>query len=265
MLLLLLSLVPPLSPLPPPLLLQVPSKEVYIVGHSLGAAMGSIAALRMTTILPRGIAGVFMFAAPRAGNAAWAAAYNKALMHKTIRYSNHMDFAVRVPAAQQSCSLGPMSLRAETGQFDYAHVGRAVLMCPEHDTGLTQFRISAEGSEVLDCFGPKDVDATAATHQLGSYFDAWRRGFYKYAGHNMANDLRVRAVLCQGCTVSTARYRMEQLRCPARAGGPVTCTVDATCSSDAAFGAALAVGDITAVRQGNTCQAYMCQPPSTRG
>jgi hypothetical protein len=208
-----------------------------------------------------------MYAAPRAGNAAWAAAYNKALLHKTIRFSNHMDFAVRVPQQQQSCALGSYSLRAETGQFNYAHVGRAVLMCPVRETGLTEFRISPQGSEVLDCFGPNVVDATAATHQLGSYFDAWRRGYYKHAGDTLAGDLRVRAVLCHGCAVNTARYRMEQLRCPARAGGPVTCAVDATCSSDTAFGVSLAVGNISAVRQGSahTCQAYMCQPPSTRG
>lgn len=254
-----------LLPLPQLLLLQVPSKEVYVVGHSLGAAMGSVAALRMNAVLPRGVSGVFMFAAPRAGNAAWATAYNKALLRKTIRFSHHTDFAVRVPAAQQSCALGGLSLRAETGLFDYAHVGQAVLMCPDRWTGLTEFRIWPQGSDELDCFDASDVDATAATHQLGSYFDAWRR--HKELVGTLSSDLRVQAVLCQGCTVNTARFKNEQLRCPARAGGPVTCTVDASCSSDVAFGAALAVGNISAVRQAGstTCQAYMCQQPSTRG
>lgn len=231
------------------------------MGHSLGAAMGSIAALRLNSLLPHGVSGVFMFAAPRAGNSAWADAYNRALLHKTLRFSNHKDFAVRVPSALQSCSLGSMSLRAETGRFDYAHVGRAVLMCPEHDTGLTQFRISPRGSDSLDCFGSDEVDATGATHQLGSYFDAWRRGHLKHRGSNLAEDVRVKAVLCHGCTVHTARYRMEQVRDPARTGGPVTCTVDASCASDAAFGAALTVGSDAGVRSGNAtvCLAYMCQ------
>jgi len=246
----------------PTAILQVPSKEVYVVGHSLGAAMGSIAALRMNAVLPRGVAGAFLFAAPRAGNAAWAAAYNKQLQHKTVRYSNYLDFAVRVPATQQSCSLGSMSLGAETGWFEYAHVGRSVLMCPEKDTGLTQFRIAPQGSEGLDCFGNDEVDATAATHQLGSYFDAWRRGHVKYAGATHADDIRVRAVLCQGCVPHTgARFRMEQFRCPARAGGPVTCTVDATCTNDVAFAASLSVGNITAARLFSnltSCNAHMC-------
>lgn len=142
------------------LLPQVPSKEVYIVGHSLGAAMGSIAALRLNSMLPQGVAGAWLYAAPRAGNAAWAAAFNRLLQHKTIRFSNYLDFAVRVPAASQSCSIGSMSLQADTGRFDYAHVGRAVLMCPEKDTGLTQFRVSPYGTETLDCFGADEVDAT---------------------------------------------------------------------------------------------------------
>lgn len=222
--------------------------------------MGSIAALRLNALLPNGVAGVWLFAAPRAGNVQWAAAYNKALLHKTLRFSNYMDFAVRVPAALQSCSMGSMSLGAETGRFDYSHVGRAVLMCPDKNTGLTQFRVSPRGTDNLDCFGSDDPDATAATHQLGSYFDAYRRGYLNHAGSNLANDLRVRAVLCQGCTVSTLRYKMEQVRTPARAGGPVTCTVDATCSSAAAFAASLSVGSITPASYDNstTCQAFMC-------
>lgn len=100
-----------------------------------------------------------------------------------------------------------------------------------------------------------------ATHLLGSYFDAWRRGHYKYTGQHMANGLHVKAVMCDGCTVKTARFRMEQIRSPVRAGGPVTCTVDAACKSDAAFNAAVEVGNITAARffsNMTSCSAFMC-------
>lgn len=171
-----------------------------------------------------------------------------------------MDFAVRVPAVMQSCSLGSYSLQAETGRFDYTHVGQGILMCPDLSTGLTQFRVSPMGTDSLDCFGANDVDATAATHQLGSYFDAWRRGYVNHAGLSLADDPRVQAVLCEGCTVHTARFRMQQVRNPARPGGPVTCTVDATCSSPKAYTASLSVENITAPQLGNvtTCQAFMC-------
>lgn len=243
---------------------QVPSKEVWVVGHSLGAAMGSIAAMRLNALLPHGVAGVFMYGSPRSGNSAWASAYNRVLLHKTIRFSNYLDFAVRVPMPMQSCSLGSLSLNAATGRFGYSHVGRAVLMCPERDSGLTQFSVSPQGSDNLDCLGSDEVDATGATHQMGSYFDAWRRGHLKLKGTDLASDVRVQAVLCQGCTVHTARFKMEQVRDPARAGGPVTCAVDASCSSHAAFAAALSVGNITAPRADNTtvCKLYMCQTPA---
>ena len=52
---------------------QVPSGEVYVVGHSLGAAVASIAALRLNAVLgaaqgSRGtVAGVWLIASPRPG------------------------------------------------------------------------------------------------------------------------------------------------------------------------------------------------------
>jgi pimeloyl-ACP methyl ester carboxylesterase len=51
---------------------QVPSGEVYVVGHSLGAAVASIAALRLHTVLAAArangqVAGVWLLASPRPG------------------------------------------------------------------------------------------------------------------------------------------------------------------------------------------------------
>jgi hypothetical protein len=51
---------------------QVPSGEVYVVGHSLGAAVASIAALRLHVVLGSGpvrgqVSGVWLIASPRPG------------------------------------------------------------------------------------------------------------------------------------------------------------------------------------------------------
>jgi thioesterase domain-containing protein len=51
---------------------QVPSGEVYVVGHSLGAAVASIAALRLHAVLGAGkgkgqVSGVWLIASPRPG------------------------------------------------------------------------------------------------------------------------------------------------------------------------------------------------------
>ncbi|WIA16164.1 hypothetical protein OEZ85_012879 [Tetradesmus obliquus] len=257
---------------------QVPSGEVYVVGHSLGAAVASIAALRLNAVLgaaqgSRGtVAGVWLIASPRPGNAAFSQAYNSILMSRTLRMSNNQDFASRMPYPVQDCNIdniaaGPAalfnlnSLFASTARFEFAHVGRAVLMCPDPRTGLTDFRMFPRGSEVVDCTATADeVDASGATHQLGSYFDAWRRGYAASRGSNLATDPRVQSVLCNACA-QRAETVLEQLAVPARPGGPVTCGADASCSVQRAFAAATALGNELVSpfgRGGSSCVGFVC-------
>ncbi|KAF6262704.1 Alpha/Beta hydrolase protein [Scenedesmus sp. NREL 46B-D3] len=150
---------------------QAPGSRIYVLGHSLGAAIASIAALR----LQRGgvlagaadVAGVWLLAAPRAGNAAWRDAYNAALLTRTLRMSTFRDFAVRVPLQTQECSAGGLAAIV-TPWSRYAHVGRSLLMCPAPSGGLVRWTVSARGSEVLDCGSIADApDLTGATHMLG--------------------------------------------------------------------------------------------------
>ncbi|KAF8055733.1 cation/proton exchanger 4 [Scenedesmus sp. PABB004] len=246
------------------LLADVPGGEVHVVGHSLGAATAAIAALRLRALLAGGrgrVAGVWLFAAPRSGNAAWAATYDAALRPATLRFANYQDFAVRVPARDQACSRGGSSLSAETQRFDFAHVGRQLLMCPDPVSGLTRWSLAPGGSEDVDCGGGAGVDASGATHQLGSYFDAWRRGHLAARGSDLAGDPRVAAVLCEACALRAAT-RLEQIAAPARPGGPVTCALDASCTVRRAFDAATAVGrGIYATAWSaapTTCRAFMC-------
>jgi hypothetical protein len=190
-------------------------------------------------------------AAAAAGNPAFSQAYNRALLSRTLRMTNTQGFAVRLPAPVMECSTTYQStvptmffgaLMASTARFVFAHVGRAVLMCPEPRSGLTEWRMFPQGSEVVDCCsGSDEVDASGATHQLGSYFDAWRRGYLASKGTNLANDTRVMSVLCRSCTQRMETI-LEQIAVPARPGGPVTCGADASCSVQAAFAAATAVG-----------------------
>ncbi|KAF6266166.1 Alpha/Beta hydrolase protein [Scenedesmus sp. NREL 46B-D3] len=255
---------------------QVPSGEVYLVGHSLGAAVASIAALRLRAVLAAGrakgkVSGVWLFASPRPGNAAFAQAYNSALLSRTLRMTNTQDFAARLPYPVQACSINNQpsqpafidfnALFATTARFTFAHVGRAVLMCPEPRSGLTYLHVYPQGSEVVDCgSGSDEVDASGATHQLGSYLDAWRRGYVARKGSNLANDPRLLSVLCWSCTHRTETV-LEQIAVPARAGGPVTCAADASCSMQRAFAAATAVGNELVApfsRGTSTCVGFVC-------
>lgn len=241
----------------------MPNGKIYIAGHSLGAALASIAALRLTATLPSTseVAGVWLYGSPRVGNPTWKAMYNAMLMKKTLRMTNNLDFAARVPKQQQACSSsgGIFNLLAPAGQYAYAHVGRSLLMCPAKN-GLSVWVVSGMGSEVVDCPGlTQESDGSGATHLLGSYFDAWRRGYYASAGNNLANDPRVTAVLCEQCTMRRGT-RLTQIAVPARAGGPVACSVDASCTSQEAWNAATSVQQTYTVKFGglSVCNGYIC-------
>jgi pimeloyl-ACP methyl ester carboxylesterase len=84
---------------------EVPTGKVYVVGHSLGAALASIAALRLSRTLPAPaeVAGVWLLAAPRAGNPTWKQIYNAVLLKKTLRISNFLDIAAGLPKPLEAC------------------------------------------------------------------------------------------------------------------------------------------------------------------
>jgi hypothetical protein len=145
------------------------------------------------------VAGVWLIAAPRSGNAAWRDAYNAALLSRTLRISTFRDFAARLPQLTQDCSAGGLAA-ALTERGQYAHVGRSLLMCPAPSGGLVQWTVHGSGSETLDCGSSKDgPDTSGATHILGAYFDAWRRGYLASKGSDLASDARTAAVLCAEC------------------------------------------------------------------
>lgn len=255
------------------------ANEVLLVGHSLGAATAAVAALRLHSLLGASglglggsarvrIAGAWLIASPRAGNVAWAAAYDAALGRATLRFTTWQDFAAQMPQPSQLCSVGGSSLNADTARFEYAHVGRSLLMCPDSN-GLVQWRVAeanarAPGGGTASCGVQRgaELDASTATHMLGTYVDAWRRGFVANGGSDLGRDVHVRAVMCEACVVRGATS-VEQLASPARPGGPVSCFVDASCSSKQAFTAATALnGGLTAAYSARaTCQGFICTSP----
>jgi hypothetical protein len=242
---------------------QAPGAKIYLAGHSLGAALAAIAALRLTALpMTNEIGGVWLFGSPRVGNPTWKAMYNAVLLQKTLRMSNHLDFATRVPRQQQACSTngGILNLLGPTTKFAYAHVGRSLLLCPASD-GLSTWTVHGLGSEVVDCPGKdsNEADGTGATHLLGAYFDAWRRGYTQSTGKTLADDPRVAAVLCDQCTIRRGT-KLHQIAVPARAGGPVTCGIDASCANQAAWQAATSVQQAYTVKFGgmSVCKGYIC-------
>jgi hypothetical protein len=222
--------------------------------------MAAIGALRshhrwQTTGSPNQVAGVWLFGCPRIGNAGWQTLYNSQLLTRTLRVSNYADFAARLPLPVQICPLTNASTT-----FSFYHIGRSLVLCPNPSTGLVDAVLEPRGSERLDCGILADVpDLSVRTHWLGSYLDAWRRHYAQATGMNLADDVRLRSVMCADCSLSFLNIA-KQINVPARAGGPVTCAVHANCNNRRAWDAAALV-DGTYMKSYNplsVCMQYIC-------
>jgi hypothetical protein len=89
------------------------SRSVWFCGHSLGAALATLAAVRY-----RSARGVCTFGCPRVGDPAFAAAFDHQLAGKTLRYVNDHDVVTHVPP--------PMLLR-----WLYKHVDVRRFIAPD--------------------------------------------------------------------------------------------------------------------------------------
>lgn len=78
--------------LEPKLTTLAAGRKVWFCGHSLGAALATLAADRFAATR-----GVCTFGCPRVGDATFAAAFNTRLANKALRYVNHHDVVTHVP------------------------------------------------------------------------------------------------------------------------------------------------------------------------
>ena len=69
-------------------------KPVWFTGHSLGAALATLAAMRGGVSAPQGL---YTFGSPRVGNAAFARAFTRAFPHPCFRFVHGSDIVTAVP------------------------------------------------------------------------------------------------------------------------------------------------------------------------
>ncbi|MBC7776455.1 MAG: lipase family protein [Phycisphaerae bacterium] len=72
------------------------NKKIFICGHSLGAALGQLAAHRFA-LKAYQVAGVYVFGSPRVGNQEFKRAYNELLEAQTYLHINHEDIVPQIP------------------------------------------------------------------------------------------------------------------------------------------------------------------------
>ena len=73
-------------------------KDIYITGHSYGAALAVLCALDLQYNFPDRYFEVVTFGCPRIGNKHFAKSYNRRLV-KTIRFENGNDLVTKIPPA----------------------------------------------------------------------------------------------------------------------------------------------------------------------
>ena len=103
------------------------TKQVYVTGHSLGGAMAAISAWLLQATYGIKIAQVMTFAAPKPGDGAFQAAYQKVFTNH-VRYENYDDVVPLLPPADDFIKLaaaipvlGELFKQAEN--WDYQPVG----------------------------------------------------------------------------------------------------------------------------------------------
>ena len=93
------------------------AETLWVTGHSLGAALATLATSELVLDMDRPVRGLYTFGCPRAGNKEFARAFNQEFKERAFRYVNNNDLVTRIPPR----ALG------------YAHVGNMNYFTTEGD------------------------------------------------------------------------------------------------------------------------------------
>jgi triacylglycerol lipase len=99
-------------------------RSVWVTGHSLGAALATLAGDRLDQV-----AGIYTFGAPRVGDPAFARGFNQRHAGRSFRFVNNADVVTTVPAARL-LDLQFAHVDREIHIDEHGHVGDAPLAGP---------------------------------------------------------------------------------------------------------------------------------------
>ncbi|NJR39385.1 MAG: lipase family protein [Leptolyngbyaceae cyanobacterium CSU_1_4] len=75
--------------------LRTQNQTLFITGHSLGAALATLAAAKFAA-LGQAVRGLYTFGSPRVGCPEFASVFNQAFQNRAFRFVNHNDVVTRV-------------------------------------------------------------------------------------------------------------------------------------------------------------------------
>ncbi len=114
-------------------------RDLWITGHSLGAALATLLAASLDGPGPR-IQGVYLFGSPRVGDDPFVQAYNRRYARITYRISNTSDVVTSVPL--------PVPMFGSWGGY-FSHVDTPVEFTRQEDNVLRNHRMETYREEVF--------------------------------------------------------------------------------------------------------------------
>jgi hypothetical protein len=159
---------------------QAAGKPLIVTGHSLGAALASLAAKRIRDEGLADIASVYTFGMPRTGGERFAREYGTALEQRSFRLVHGDDIVPAVPPAGFRVQL-PYGWEFPVG-IQFRHVGCLVRSGPDKTFAQSQptwpsnepFLVATAASAVVNAIGTALATGLPPQAQPG-----WRGRFYR--------------------------------------------------------------------------------------
>jgi triacylglycerol lipase len=149
--------------------------RVHLTGHSLGAALATLAALHLEArpTSAGSVATVHTFGSPRVGDPTFAASFERSLRGRVWRFVNNEDIVTRIPPPKLHLEIAGKGL-----DFDYEHVGEMKFIDAQgHIMGDVSFmfRLLNFTTNALGDFR-EAVATTLKDHSMQFYCAFLRRG-----------------------------------------------------------------------------------------
>lgn len=122
---------------------QSKARPLWVTGHSLGAALATMATARLALAEQQAVQGLYNFGSPRVFNTALAEAFDQQLLSKCFRFVNNNDIVTRIPLPIPTFAhltdryrhIGQMSYFDEKGNFRPDVSGYNWTVFKDHLTG----------------------------------------------------------------------------------------------------------------------------------